>query len=140
MCGYSLEGRATRPAAVGETLVSRAVGDCQSVGLVSPQNLDLLVCVPFGARVRLTGDIKESIRRDYQLTEPVIEGVFAQRPMPDGKPGGYRDGIRFDGYEHIVLLQDLLGDMEVTVLSLPGEGAGAVPSSAAAQKREPELA
>ena len=141
MCDYSLMGIPNRLAVEGESLVTYRFST-GSVGLAPPEAIRAVrfyrptppegfwnrlcaffsgaeqqrqipaVCIPPGARLRF-GNVSLKVRRHYRV-EPKAEATFTQLTAT---PNQYRDALRFDDGEEI-LLQELDEGISVDVLSL----------------------
>ncbi len=98
MCDYSLENYRSRPAQEGEKYVVTRFGGF-SIGLASPGDCSIAVCVPSDARLRLEG-IPEELQNEFGVgPDEEVTFVYVDH-------GPYRDGIKFrNGAE--VTLQDL---------------------------------
>ncbi|MBU1292717.1 hypothetical protein KJ819_01470 [Patescibacteria group bacterium] len=123
MCDFSLEAMRSRPARVGDLLVTASLGEHDTIGLVSPDDPSVAVCMMPGSRLKVTGGISEALREEMHIS-PNDRATFTQRQ--DVKPGeNYRDGVHFDCHlaDVIVLFQDLLAGVELEVLTVPSEAA-----------------
>lgn len=119
MCDFSLEHFASRDAKVGDALITRALGEHDTIGFTAPDDPDVAVCLLPGTRLVVT-DAPDALRSDYSLSVG-DSATFAQRTLPEGTVS-YRDGLVFD--HHIegepILLQNLLAGLAVTVEMIPG--------------------
>ncbi len=99
MCDYSLQGVASRPAAVGDKLTTRNFGT-GTRGFSAPEDRNTAVCLLPGTEIAFTGEI-------------AIES-----PSDKETPHVHHDALEFpDG--QIVLLTALREGQEATVLQLP---------------------
>ena len=120
MCDYSLEQFQSRPARTGEQYVTDLFST-GSVGIVSPDDPQTAVCVPYDAGLRL-----ENIPKDLQVScglDARADAVFAQQPH-----GRYRDGVAFANGARLSL-QELGPDVTVSVTHLLDDGVPAEPAA-----------
>lgn len=109
MCDYSLEAYRTRPAREGERYVTTRFAS-GSIGLASPADPSMPVCVPCDAALQL-----ESIPADLQQrlgVQAVADATFLHLDR-----GAWRDGIGFRNGA-TVSLQGLPTGIGVTVTAL----------------------
>ncbi len=110
MCDYSLAHLRNREAVRGEELTTMTTSN-GSIGLCSPRDRNVAVCLPPGASL-LVENIPSKVRRDLGVSET----DFATFDQFNVAENNHRDGIRFPNGKQI-LLQQLKG-IRVTVLSL----------------------
>ena len=110
MCDYSLEFYQSRPAQEGEKYVITRFGGL-SIGLASPGDRLIAVCVPSDARLRLEG-IPEELQNEFGVgPDEEVTFVYVDH-------GLYRDGIKFgNGAE--VTLQELEPGITATLIVSP---------------------
>jgi len=121
MCDYSLEMYGSRPARETEKYVTTRFPS-GSIGLASPGDCTMPVCVQYDTRLQLEG-----ISRDLQTSLGVTaaEAVTFVRL----EHGAYRDGVKFaNGRE--VSLQHLNSGVTVMVTALLEKGVPAKTESA----------
>ncbi|MDE2227512.1 MAG: hypothetical protein KGL11_00535 [Alphaproteobacteria bacterium] len=109
MCDYSLEAYRTRPAREGERYVTTRFGS-GSMGLASPGDASIPVCVPCDTALRLEGIPAEL--RDRHGLRAVEDATFVHLEQ-----GAWRDGVRFRNGA-TVSLQMLPTGLDVTVTGL----------------------
>ena len=111
MCDYSLASFKSRLAVQGETL-NFSVFPMGSVGLVSPQDLGVAVCVPPGAWLQLV-DIPVSVQAKHRISA-CEEAMFIQTDLESNR---HRDAVIVGGSKRISL-QEFYEGGSVTILSL----------------------
>ena len=125
MCDYSLQDIKSRPAAVGDTLVTHNFGT-GTLGFAAPESLTTAVCLlpgteiafPNGLRITHRGFFGWPRRRARYAT-----AIFRQ--INKQLPGTHHDAVEFpDG--HTVLLTKLLEGQYATVLQLPAQPATSI--------------
>jgi hypothetical protein len=135
MCDYSLEYVASRPAAVGDKLISTDFPQTITRGFAAAGDLNTAVCLMPGTEI--------AFDREVEFEHPV---TYARQKMPatvarfrqirPEEPMAHHDALEFpDG--QTVLLTRLVQGQHATVLQLP---VTAQPHQhAAAPAREPEF-
>ena len=122
MCDYSLHDVQTRPAKVGDKLVTCEFDRTLTRGFASPEDLDVAVCVLPGTEFSFSA----SLRRDRMW--PWSRNVIAHktaifRQINLANPTAHHDALEFpDG--QIVLLTTLKPGQRATVLQLPATAVG----------------
>lgn len=131
MCDYSLEHLASRPAAVGDRLVSTRFGDSISRGFASPDRRNVAVCVRPGTELAFDREVEiESILAAGRETIPATVARFRQVDVTT--PHVHHDALEFpDG--RVVLLTRLAENQYASVLQLPAQ-----PADAKAKEAQPE--
>lgn len=120
MCDYSLHNVASRPARVGEKLITQRFlgGTC---GFAAAEDLAMAVCLRPGTEVAFAKPVK------YILGNAAIktlrEEVARFTQVNKGDPETHHDALEFacDGGVKIVLLNHLVQGQKATVLQLPAE-------------------
>ena len=135
MCDYSLHSVRSRPAKIGDKLVTKDFGT-GTRGFASVTDASTAVCVlpgtelAFASEVRLADWTIRSLIRGTQVKIPHKTAIFRQ--INKGREGIHRDALEFpDGM--VVLLTRLHEGQEATVLQLPVE----THTAAEAKKRAP---
>ena len=140
MCDYSLHSVRSRPAKIGDKLVTKDFGTGTS-GFASVTDASTAVCVLPGTELAFASEarhadwtIRSLIRgtqvRGTQVKIPHKTAIFRQ--INKGQEGIHRDALEFpDGM--VVLLTCLYEGQDATVLQLPAETHTAVE----AKKRQP---
>ncbi|ALK11008.1 hypothetical protein [Blastochloris viridis] len=125
MCDYSLHHVTSRPAKVGETLVSRKFENSVTRGFAAPAEPEVAVCLLPGTELRFETDV-ECVSSFWLMPRRKIHARLARfRQLETDSVYAHRDALEFpDG--RIVLLTTLRPGQKVTVLQLPaGAKAGA---------------
>jgi hypothetical protein len=136
MCDYSLDLVASRPAKVGDELVTTKFENSITRGFAAIGEPNVAVCLLPGTEVAFENEVK--YERFFALFPSMKFGKLGKkvaqfRQINMGKPGVHRDALEFPDGE-IVLLTRLCEGQHVTVLQLP---ASPRPVSAAeGQKRD----
>ena len=131
MCDYSLHHVKSRPAKVGDKLTTHDF-NTGTRGFAAPEDANTAVCVLPGTELAFARAV--SCRpRGFSWKASIINhttAIFRQVNKDD--PLTHHDALEFpDG--KVVLLTDLLGGQEATVLQLPAQPATA--AEAKAQER-----
>jgi hypothetical protein len=126
MCDYSLELVASRPARVGDKLISTSFPHTSTRGFASVDDRDIAVCLlpgtelAFEEEVRCETGMVFSWRLGHKLAK--------FRQVNKGRSNVHHDGLEFpDG--RIVLLTQLCKGQRATVLQLPVRAAATVDSA-----------
>ena len=145
MCDYSLHSVRSRPAKIGDKLVTKDFGT-GTRGFASVTDASTAVCVLPGAELAFASEARHadwtirSLIRGTQVRGTQVRGTQVKIPhktaifrqINKGQEGIHRDALEFpDGM--VVLLTCLYEGQEATVLQLPAETHTAVE----AKKREP---
>jgi hypothetical protein len=131
MCDYSLHALASRPAEVGETLVTAKFPGTTTRGFASKADPGVAVCMLPGTELAFADDVQYDNRWIWTKTVHFRVGKFAA--IEPGVPHRHHDAIEFpDGSR--VLVTQLSDGQTVTVLQLPvlHRRTGSVPSTATA--------
>ena len=122
MCDYSLQRVKTRPAKVGDKLVTREFTSTVTRGFASPEDLDVAVCVLPGTELSFSDNVWHT--RLWPWSAKVIEHKTAIfRQVNQDCAHVHHDALEFpDG--QIVLLTDLIEGQQATVLQLPATAVG----------------
>jgi hypothetical protein len=118
MCDYSLQGVASRPAAVGDKLTTRNFGT-GTRGFGASENRNTAVCLLPGTEIAFAGEVAiESPRFFGQSVKTMKHSTAIFRQLDKETPHVHHDALEFpDG--QIVLLTALREGQEATVLQLP---------------------
>ena len=118
MCDYSLQGVASRPAAVGDKLTTRNFGT-GTRGFGASEDATMAVCLLPGTEVAFAGEVAiESPRFFGQSVKVVKHKTAIFRQIDKDTPHVHHDALEFpDG--QLVLLTALREAQEATVLQLP---------------------
>ncbi len=116
MCDYSLHAVATRPAQVGETLISTTFRGTSTRGFASESDPNVAVCLLPGTELAFEHDVKYDNRWIWTRTINYRVGKFNQ--VDPHIPDRHHDAIEFpDG--NYVLVTQLCEGQRATVLQLP---------------------
>jgi hypothetical protein len=116
MCDYSLHAVASRPAKVGETLVTTTFRGTATRGFASESDPAVAVCMLPGTELAFADDVRYDNRWIWTRTINTRVGKFNQ--IDPDVPYRHHDAIEFaDGRS--VLVTQLREGQRVTVLQLP---------------------
>ena len=125
MCDYSLQAIASRPAKVGETLITTTFRGTSTRGFASETEPEVAVCMLPGTELAFARDVKYDNRWIWTRTLDWRVGQFNQI-APD-VPDRHHDAIEFpDGSR--VLVTQLCEGQRVNVLQLPAVPAERAPA------------
>lgn len=134
MCDFSLDFVTSRPAKVGDKLVSTRFDNSFTRGFAAVGETGVKVCLLPGTELAFEKAVE--CKRGYGIVPNLLidETVAQFRQVNKDKPNMHHDALEFLG-GRIVLLHNLAEGQHVTVLQLPAiaHGAPAV-SEAMAQK------
>ena len=116
MCDYSLQAVASRPAKVGETLITTTFPGTSTRGFASESELAVAVCMLPGTEVAFARDVKYDNRWIWTRTLSWRVGKFNH--IAPEVPDRHHDEIEFPDGSHVLVTQ-LCEDQRVTVLQLP---------------------
>jgi len=116
MCDYSLHAMATRPAVVGETLISTTFRGTSTRGFASESEPAVAVCMLPGTELAFAQDVRYDSRWIWTKTIGFRVGKFnAINPHLRER---HHDAIEFPDGSHVLVTQLCTGQ-RVTVLQLP---------------------
>jgi hypothetical protein len=116
MCDYSLHAVASRPAKVGETLISTTFRGTSTRGFASESEPGVAVCMLPGTELAFADNVKYDNRWIWTRTINFRVGKFAE--IDPDVPHRHHDAIEFpDGSR--VLVTQLCEGQRATVLQLP---------------------
>ena len=136
MCDYSLHHVKSRPANIGDKLITRNF-NTGTRGFASPDDCTTAVCILPGTELAFSTDVKWAPFSLLSWRVKVIESRTAIfRQVNTHIPRVHHDTLEFaDGT--CVLLTDLLDSQEATILQLPAQPK--TPAEKAAQRRVTSL-
>ena len=116
MCDYSLHAVATRPAQVGETLITTTFRGTSTRGFASEREPDVAVCMLPGTELAFTDNVKYDSRWIWTRQVNFKVGKFGviDKHIPDR----HHDAIEFPDGSH-VLVTLLCEGQRASVLQLP---------------------
>jgi hypothetical protein len=118
MCDYSLQSIKSRPAKVGDSLMTRDFGT-GTRGFAASEDINLAVCVLAGTELAFAHTVERLPTKLWPWWHDAIEHKTAIfRQINKGKLAAYHGALEFpDG--HIVLLTSLREGQQATILQLP---------------------
>ncbi|UFZ05991.1 hypothetical protein LQG66_06695 [Bradyrhizobium ontarionense] len=116
MCDYSLHAVASRPAKVGETLVSTMFRGTATRGFASESEPNVAVCMLPGTELAFAEDVRYDSR--WLWTRTIRERVAKFNAIEKHIPDRHHDAIEFADGRHVLVTQ-LCEGQRVTVLQLP---------------------
>ncbi|MDE2377320.1 hypothetical protein [Bradyrhizobium sp.] len=136
MCDYSLHAVATRPAQVGETLVTTTFRGTSTRGFASESDLSCAVCLLPGTELAFADNVRYDNRWIWTRTVNSRVGKFGK--VDPHIPDRHHDAIEFpDGKS--VLVTQLVEGQRATVLQLPVTHAPAEHKPQTAPERLPPV-
>lgn len=122
MCDYSLQNVKSRPAAIGDKLVTRNFGT-GTRGFAAPESLEVAVCLLPGTEIAFPNGLNITHRGFFGWPRRSVRYATAIfRQVNKQSPGTHHDAVEFpDG--HTVLLTSLPEEQLATVLQLPAQPA-----------------
>ena len=126
MCDYSLEHTASRPAKVGDRLVTRQFSNTTTRGFCPEEGAAMAVCLLPGTEISFQNEVQRELT-GFQLIfgrrKAVVPHTVARfRQINLDNPITHHDALEFPDGE-VVLLTHLLPGQHATVLQLPASGA-----------------
>ena len=116
MCDYSLRAIASRPAEVGETVITMNFRGTSTRGFASESDPNTAVCMLPGTELAFAENVRFDSRWIWPKTLEYRVGKFGQ--VDPHIPDRHHDAIEFpDG--QLVLVTQLCEGQRVTVLQLP---------------------
>ena len=118
MCDYSLELIASRPAKVGDQLVSTRFPEAITRGFASVDEPNVAVCLLPGTELAFEKEVQRETALVFRPRRQLGHRVAMFRQVNKHKPNVHHDALEFpDG--QIVLLTHLCEGQHATVLQLP---------------------
>ena len=116
MCDYSLHAVATRPAQVGETLITMTFRGTSTRGFATESEPAVAVCMLPGTELAFAGDVKYNDGRIWTSASNFRVGKFGA--IDQDVPHRHHDAIEFPDGSNVLVTQ-LSEGQRVTVLQLP---------------------
>ncbi len=116
MCDYSLHVVATRPAEVGETLMTTTFRGTATRGFASASDRTVAVCMLPGTELAFADNVK--YKNGWIWTKSVHFKVGKFGAIEPGVPQRHHDAIEFPDGSHVLVTQ-LCEGQRATVLQLP---------------------
>ncbi len=117
MCDYSLHLVASRPAKIGDKLVTTKFNNSSTRGFATVEEPNVAVCLLPGTEVAFEKDVVE-YRRSLLPNRKLGEKVGRFRQINVDNPNSHHDALEFPNGQ-IVLLTRLCEGQHATVLQLP---------------------
>jgi hypothetical protein len=118
MCDYSLHNVASRPARVGDNLVTKRFAASSTRGFAAPEQPAVAVCVLPGTELAFENEVKWDRPLAIFQRNPCFGKVVRFRQVNSRNPHTHHDAIEFPNGK-IVLLTRLREGQKATVLQLP---------------------
>jgi hypothetical protein len=138
MCDYSLERVASRPARVGDKLVTTTFPNSFARGFAAVDRPDVAVCLLPGTELAFEGGVARTPRFGFFFEKHIRPSVARFRHINPDQPFTHHDALEFpDG--DVVLLTRLDEGQHATVLQLPvqsGQGEEGGRASHEAKQKE----
>ena len=123
MCDYSLELVTSRPAKVGDKLISAGFPHTVSRGFASVDEPKVAVCLLPGTELAFENDVR--CETGFVFSRTLGHKVASFRQINPGLRNRHHDALEFpDG--QIVMLTCLCPDQRVTVLQVPAGARGKI--------------
>jgi hypothetical protein len=122
MCDYSLHSVKTRPAKVGDKLVTREFVGTLTRGFTSPEDINVAVCLLPGTELSFACEVRRS--RLWPWSKSTVQNrtaIFRQVNLRNLHT--HHDALEFPDGE-VVLLTNLMEGQQATVLQLPATADG----------------
>jgi hypothetical protein len=116
MCDYSLHAVASRPAKVGETLITTTFRGTSTRGFASEGEPGVAVCMLPGTELAFADDVRYDSRWIWTRTTDWRVGKFSQ--IEPERAERHHDAIEFPDGSHVLVTQ-LCRGQRATVLQLP---------------------
>jgi hypothetical protein len=122
MCDYSLHAIATRPAKVGDKLISASFTNSFTRGFAAVGEPDVAVCLMPGSELAFADDVR--IDRGFGRLFPRLgfgktgQRLARFRQINEGRPDNHHDALEFPN-GRVVLVTRLIEGQTATVLQLP---------------------
>jgi hypothetical protein len=118
MCDYSLHLVASRPARVGEKLISTSFHNSMTRGFASVEERNVAVCLLPGTELAFEKEVQCDAGFVFHSRRQIGHKLAQFRQVNKGQSSVHHDALEFpDG--HIVLLTQLCEGQHATVLQLP---------------------
>ena len=118
MCDYSLQLVASRPARLGEKLVSTSFSSSATRGFASIEDRSVAVCLLPGTELAFEKEVQCDAGFVFHSRRQIGHKLAQFRQVNKGQSSVHHDALEFpDG--HIVLLTQLCEGQRATVLQMP---------------------
>ena len=131
MCDYSLHNIQSRPAKVGDKLVTSRFENTTTGGFAALDNANVAVCLLPGTEIAFQKAVTVKVAAFWLLQKKVTipQRVARFRQVDTSKPDVHHDALEFP-CGRVVLLTHLLQGQRATVLQLPAQVKSAVTGGA----------
>ena len=141
MCDYSLHTVASRPAKVGDKLVSTRFSNSITRGFAAAGEADVAVCLLPGTEIAFEQPAEYEHGWDIFFRRKIDQRVARFRQVEIGRPDVHHDALEFPNGQ-VVLVTQLREGQSLTVLQLPAAahaeaGEPRAMTAAARPRREP---
>ena len=121
MCDYSLHDIASRPAKIGDKLISTQFPNAITRGFSDPTQPRVAVCLLPGTELAFEREVECDASFRFLPTRKSLHKVARFRQVNLNRPAAHHDALEFpDG--KVVLVTDLCEGQYATVLQLPSTG------------------
>ncbi len=135
MCDYSLHAVASRPARVGESLVTMQFINSITRGFAAESQPTVAVCLMPGTEIAFDEDAKSQGALSLFRDKNIGQRVARFRQVDPDRPNRHHDALEFpDG--QVVLVTQLVEGQRATVLQLPASERAAHEVRTGAQTEE----
>jgi hypothetical protein len=118
MCDYSLHNVASRPARVGDNLVTKCFAATYTRGFAEAEEPTVAVCVLPGTELAFENEVEWDRPFAIFRRNPRLGKVVRFRQINPGNPHTHHDAVEFPNGK-TVLLTNLCEGQKATVLQLP---------------------
>ena len=118
MCDYSLNNVASRPAKVGDKLVTTTFANCVTRGFAAVGEPNVAVCLLPGTEVAFEKEVEHERRIGFFPSVRLKDTVARFRQVDKDQPNTHHDALEFPDAT-VVLLTRLCEGQRATVLQLP---------------------
>jgi hypothetical protein len=118
MCDYSLHDVASRPAKVGDRLVSSSFRKSITRGFAASDEPGVAVCLRPGTELAFENDVASESEFRFLPNRKFAQRLARFRQVNLDNPAAHHDALEFPGGE-IVLVTNLCEGQRATVLQLP---------------------
>jgi hypothetical protein len=120
MCDYSLQEVSSRPAKVGDRLISTRFKNTITRGFAAVDAPNIAVCLLPGTEIAFDREAERDTPWPFVPKRKCGGTVARFRQINEGSPHAHHDALEFPGGE-IVLVTDLAQSQHATVLQLPAK-------------------
>jgi hypothetical protein len=118
MCDYSLHNVASRPAKVGDQLITTTFANCSTRGFSAVGEPNVAVCLLPGTEVAFDKDVEHERRLGFLPSLRLRDRLARFRQVDTDRQHTYHDALEFAGGT-VVLVTRLCEGQRATVLQLP---------------------